>query len=160
MAESPEDDDSSACRNDWCDDDTSDGEGYDGFCGNCADRAEHALDVLGLDETFFEELAQSGYEPGDMRPGRARNGETVTAWADDTGTWLARVQFPSPGYGPPALDTTQLHRIRKRARYVIRRERGTHTAPSTGRALHLEIHEIDGDPRTVVRSMTFRETAA
>lgn len=31
-------DDGDACRTEECDGKTDDGEGYDGYCGNCADR--------------------------------------------------------------------------------------------------------------------------
>ncbi|HIV77298.1 MAG TPA: hypothetical protein H9899_07220 [Candidatus Sphingomonas excrementigallinarum] len=32
--------DEAACRTEGCDGDPDDGEGFDGFCGNCADRQE------------------------------------------------------------------------------------------------------------------------
>ncbi|TFD41724.1 hypothetical protein E3T37_03470 [Cryobacterium sp. TMT2-10] len=35
-----DDDEDEGCRNPECDDTTADGEGWDGLCGNCADRAE------------------------------------------------------------------------------------------------------------------------
>jgi hypothetical protein len=38
--EHDEEEDDDACRTEECDGDPNDGEGYDGYCGNCADRQE------------------------------------------------------------------------------------------------------------------------
>ncbi|BBX87983.1 hypothetical protein MAUB_58560 [Mycolicibacterium aubagnense] len=35
-----EDHENSQCRTEGCAEDADDGEGYDGFCGNCADRED------------------------------------------------------------------------------------------------------------------------
>lgn len=36
--------DDARCRNEECDGDTNDGEGWNGFCGNCADRLHNKDD--------------------------------------------------------------------------------------------------------------------
>lgn len=38
--EAPFEDDDTACASDDCDDPNDDGEGWNGYCGNCADRIE------------------------------------------------------------------------------------------------------------------------
>lgn len=47
--------------------------------------------------------------------------ESVHTWADSFGVWHARVEFPSPGYGPDFLERN-IDRIRAKARRAIRRE--------------------------------------
>lgn len=47
--------------------------------------------------------------------------ETVETWTDAFGFWHAKVSFPYPGYGPAHV-STNIDRIRAKARRAIRRE--------------------------------------
>lgn len=47
--------------------------------------------------------------------------ETVTTWADGSGRWYARVDFPAPGYPWQRLEE-RASRIRAKAQRAIRRE--------------------------------------
>lgn len=45
-----EDDEDAACRTPDCDESTDDGEGWNGYCGNCADRIEGDRDSIEGDD--------------------------------------------------------------------------------------------------------------
>jgi len=47
------------CRTDGCDGDPDDGEGWDGFCGNCADAIQERYDDEHEDETREANLPES-----------------------------------------------------------------------------------------------------
>ncbi len=67
--------------------------------------------------------------------------ERVHTWADASGVWHARVEFPAPGYGPGYLDK-HIARIRAKARRAIGREL---RARQGDQAVRVRVQVIDSD---------------
>lgn len=82
--------------------------------------------------------------------------ETVTTWADGTGRWHARVQFPEPGYGRKKVER-EADRVRARARRAIRRELAAREKLSPGWRCRVQIVDAIVAPGLVTRSITYAE---
>lgn len=85
--------------------------------------------------------------------------ELVTTWADSSGVWHCRIEFPSPGYGPGHLERHH-DRIRAKARRAIRTELAQRENLDPGWRCRIEVSDNDLDHMNVMRSLTFREVTA
>jgi hypothetical protein len=86
------------------------------------------------------------------------HGETVTTYANGFGIWHARVDFPSPGYGPGYL-RAHGDRIRAKARRAIRREILARERDGiTLRPVRVHVSHNDLNHMNQMRSLTFAET--
>lgn len=84
--------------------------------------------------------------------------ESVHTYADGFGIWHARVEFPSPGYGPGYLDA-EWSRIRAKARRAIRREilARAPRGGAPGWVCRVEVVANDLDSLNRMHSVTFAE---
>jgi hypothetical protein len=89
----------------------------------------------------------------------AASAEVVTTWANSSGHWHARVDFPAAGYGPGHL-RANIDRIRAKARRAMRREIGQRQNVDRQWRCRVVVADSDLDHMNVMHSITYREAGS